>query len=93
MCKALRDLTHERAVWVRHYAEMVRDRQLPTPVLNRNLSQPSLEAAVRRSMLIEIACQRADPKMESLGFATLPAADHWIGDIRRGIWFREENTS
>lgn len=55
-------------------------------MVNRSLSQPSLEATVRRNMLIEIACRRANPKMESLRSVTLPAAEHrWTGDIRRGF--------
>lgn len=86
VCRTLRDLTHERSVWIPHYAEMVRERQLPTPMVNPNLSQDSMEAAVRRNKLIESAWRWANPKMESLRFVPLPASKHdWIERIRRGF--------
>ncbi|KAG8927653.1 hypothetical protein FRC01_007125 [Tulasnella sp. 417] len=84
--KALRDLTQDRSVWIPHYAQMVRARQLPTPMVDHNLSQPYMEAAVRRNKLVESAWRQANPKMESLQFVTLPGSEHnWIGDIQRGF--------
>ncbi|KAG8894402.1 hypothetical protein FRC01_012997, partial [Tulasnella sp. 417] len=65
---------------------MVRARQLPTSMVDHNISQPYMEAAVRRNKLVESAWRRANPKMESLRFVTLPASEHdWIGDIQRGF--------
>lgn len=82
----LRDLTHERSVWTQHYAEMVRDRQLPTPLIDHNLSQRDMETAVRRNELVEAAWLHADPKMDSLRFVTVLASRYsWAGDIRRGF--------
>lgn len=81
-----RDLTHERSVWTQHYAEMVRDRQLPTPLTDHNLSQHDMETAVRRNDLVESAWRRANPKMDSLRFVTLLASQYnWVGDIRKGF--------
>lgn len=65
---------------------MIRHRQLPTSTVDHNLSQLSMEAAVRRDILIESAWRRASPKMESLRFVTLSTSDHdWIGDMQRGF--------
>lgn len=66
VCKALRDLTHERLVWATRYAKMVEERQLPTPKIDPSLSTSYMEAAVRRNELVESAWRRGKPKMESL---------------------------
>lgn len=85
-CKAFRDLTHERSLWIPRYAEMVRDRQLPTPMIDHSLSQASMELAVLQNDLVDSAWRRASPKMESLRFVALPISEHdRIRYIQRGF--------
>lgn len=65
---------------------MVRDRQLPTPMIDHSLSQASMELAVLQNDLVDSAWRRASPKMESLRFVALPISEHdRIRYIQRGF--------